>query len=99
MHALRCLLYRTELPNTYVNLDYDLLLEQISSYNVLKTACIKCSIRNSRGAKMIDLKIMLALVTEMLVKSRIEQIDPTFQVRGAGKQLIQRNDLFRKVKD
>lgn len=56
-------------------------MKQITSFNVLKAAVIRCSIEKS-GEKMIDLRILLDIINTILTMQRIQKIDPSSMAKS-----------------
>ena len=76
MDYMQCLLFRQQMEDKFVNHDYDSIMKQIKTFNVLKEAILRCAIDKS-GDKVIDLRILLELVNNILTMERIQKIDPT----------------------
>ena len=78
---MRCMLYGQQMEDKLVNHDYESLLKQILAYNVLKNAVLRCSVEKY-GEKIIDLRILLELVNNILTLHRVHEFDMASETKS-----------------
>ena len=64
------LLFGIHKTSEFVNYDPEQLLQLIAAFNELKKAVVRCAVGRS-DKKVLDVRIILALVNEILAKNRI----------------------------
>ena len=72
---MRCMLYRLDMGDEFVNNDYESLLKQIMAFSVLKNSVLRCAVYKY-GEKIIDLRILIELINNILTLKRIHELDP-----------------------
>ena len=70
MNSIQCLLYGPKVNSNFADLGHEFLIKQITSFNVLKAAVIRCAAEQS-GGKMINVRILLDIVNSILAMHRI----------------------------